>query len=1197
MLAITAATVVAEKLYSQKQEDDQKRAGATTDAVKDIYGQFNEFAAASGYAAREVRSLGDTVANATKRIADQNTTMEQAFKLNAAELNDSTSPTYKRAFNPDTTDTNILAVQGRLLLGENATPSQISRFATDVNNAQPGQGQSVLDRMKGLQKASIGDLYKASESSLSQTPWWGGVSGFFQRSPNALAFGPTAPLKLLGNFLGTGTTAQGEVTQRGLTTAVGDYQTNVTSKYGDNAATAAKLSGESQAYEAARKLNDPVARQRALESVAADMGFDRVGFLQEAADKNLDFAGMMDLGNQRRTGGGRGQQAPENYGAWDEYNSFRQSDIGKNFNLNKPNYQPFASTAEIQRNISEVAPGFADVMFGEQNSIRTGRPMTADQKAYNAFTKDNTSGAAMEKAAGALDKAAAALTTNGRMNYGLAANQLKNIIAYSTPEADQSKAAQSKLMSLSVRAPFEQMGMTASERTAQSASIISDIQRLSPTSDIQEQQRRVQGISDASGAYMDELQQMKQFTLAAQQLDIQSARQKDDFYNKETGARARAEKDFQDQQKYSTDQFNRSMDRADTEHKLQLKRADRDFKTQTDRANEDHTTQVDRAYRDQRIQETRAIEDHNTQKIRAQRDFNKQMRRMIEDAAKSLYDPYKRIQAQQVWDARSLLQNLKEQNEAIKKQADELNEAKALGLSQAAISQLDLSNPQNAQQLAKLMAQFRQDPNLVAQYNQAAATRTDASGDLVSQSDTYARAAEDFKTSMNDAEIDFQKSMARSRADFKKGLADNELDFQRSMKRARADYLKGLSDNEHDFKVQMGYARADFKTQMTYAETQHTKSMTRMEQDLTKSLTRAEQDLLTFAKDINEGPAGIIAAFNKAWGNLPAGVKTGASAGLKAMVQDAKGALQGHLNDLFKGVGITLTVGTTTVNSGDAKDSGSYGRRPSGGTGSGDAKDRGRSIGGLVMGSGSETSDSIPMMLSNNEYVIKASMVHRWGRDFFDQLNSGVMPSETSGDQGRAGASIKDELMDLQRKLDEAESKANRAKLDTEKDKATIKSLQDQLKKAQGAKTGKPAMSAHEAHLAHLAHLAGQAPTPAPAAAARTTAAPASSNSAAAQMQMLEKEFHALMASFAKDGGKGMMAAVRHLSADTAKNARVALHSTVINNKYSYDNRTQFTGPVTVKANDPAKMAEELKKQIAHSRLVSPGRAGLPTSV
>jgi hypothetical protein len=98
-------------------------------------------------------------------------------------------------------------------------------------------------------------------------------------------------------------------------------------------------------------------------------------------------------------------------------------------------------------------------------------------------------------------------------------------------------------------------------------------------------------------------------------------------------------------------------------------------------------------------------------------------------------------------------------------------------------------------------------------------------------------------------------------------------------------------------------------------------------------------------------------------------------------------------------------------------------------------------------------------------------------------------------------------------------------------------------------------------------------------------------------MQMLEKEFHALMASFAKDGGKGMMAAVRHLSADTAKNARVALHSTVINNKYSYDNRTQFTGPVTVKANDPAKMAEELKKQIAHSRLVSPGRAGLPTSV
>jgi TP901 family phage tail tape measure protein len=46
-----------------------------------------------------------------------------------------------------------------------------------------------------------------------------------------------------------------------------------------------------------------------------------------------------------------------------------------------------------------------------------------------------------------------------------------------------------------------------------------------------------------------------------------------------------------------------------------------------------------------------------------------------------------------------------------------------------------------------------------------------------------------------------------------------------------------------------------------------------------------------------------------------------------------------------------------------------------------------RAAGGLVTGPGSATSDSIPALLSNGEYVVKASAVSRYGVDFLNSIN------------------------------------------------------------------------------------------------------------------------------------------------------------------------------------------------------------------
>lgn len=53
--------------------------------------------------------------------------------------------------------------------------------------------------------------------------------------------------------------------------------------------------------------------------------------------------------------------------------------------------------------------------------------------------------------------------------------------------------------------------------------------------------------------------------------------------------------------------------------------------------------------------------------------------------------------------------------------------------------------------------------------------------------------------------------------------------------------------------------------------------------------------------------------------------------------------------------------------------------------------------GGAIYGAGTATSDSIPAMLSNGEYVIKAAAVKRLGVPFLDELNQGRTPGYSVG--------------------------------------------------------------------------------------------------------------------------------------------------------------------------------------------------------
>ena len=79
---------------------------------------------------------------------------------------------------------------------------------------------------------------------------------------------------------------------------------------------------------------------------------------------------------------------------------------------------------------------------------------------------------------------------------------------------------------------------------------------------------------------------------------------------------------------------------------------------------------------------------------------------------------------------------------------------------------------------------------------------------------------------------------------------------------------------------------------------------------------------------------------------------------------------------------ITNAVGSSTSLNGDSTNTTSNAK--------------GHATGGYIAGLGTATSDSIPAMLSDGEYVVKASSVKKYGTNFLNAINSGTLSSNLS---------------------------------------------------------------------------------------------------------------------------------------------------------------------------------------------------------
>lgn len=290
--------------------------------------------------------------------------------------------------------------------------------------------------------------------------------------------------------------------------------------------------------------------------------------------------------------------------------------------------------------------------------------------------------------------------------------------------------------------------------------------------------------------------------------------------------------------------FARQRGYAESDYYKSRARSIEDFNTSQRYAQEDYNKSIMRANRDYQTSEARGMEDFNKGRLRAQADFDKQMARRAVAAAKSIYDPYRRITTQQTMDTQNLLINLQKQTKAIEDQTKNLETLRNAGISQQTIDVLGLSDAANAQQLARMTNDLQNNPSLIDQLNAAVSSRTTASGALVNNTNSleYRQTLEDFQTSMQRSQEDFDKTIQRSREDFAKSMSDMAIDFASNTTRANEQFTKSLERGDFDFKQSMQRTLDEYNIAMQQQEEAYLRNLADTKEAYKVATADAKQD-------------------------------------------------------------------------------------------------------------------------------------------------------------------------------------------------------------------------------------------------------------------------------------------------------------------------------------------------------------------
>jgi TP901 family phage tail tape measure protein len=357
-----------------------------------------------------------------------------------------------------------------------------------------------------------------------------------------------------------------------------------------------------------------------------------------------------------------------------------------------------------------------------------------------------------------------------------------------------------------------------------------------------DREERIMGAMDAyeqqRGAVFN---QLKSINRAFEEFDISQQRAVEDFGI----SRARQDQDYYTSLARSNEDFNLQRQRSDQDYYLNRSRSDEDFWRQTSRSNEDFNLQRRRGEIDFNISRSQATADFNKSRRRSESDFNRQIVLMASQTAKQMADIYTRVPVKPSWDAQNLLTNARDQNSMFNQQNQNLDKLRDMGVSSDVIKQLGLNEADNAQQLARFVADLAADPSLVKEWNKTIKGRLSIADALMTDEDNtaFTEMRRQFNLTADRAEQDFKTSMKRSREAYERSYDRMTDDYEKMMDRQRTDYKRMMNRQNTDYATMMERQGDDYGKTLERNSDDYAKAVSRTVDDWNKQMARAQKDL------------------------------------------------------------------------------------------------------------------------------------------------------------------------------------------------------------------------------------------------------------------------------------------------------------------------------------------------------------------
>lgn len=211
------------------------------------------------------------------------------------------------------------------------------------------------------------------------------------------------------------------------------------------------------------------------------------------------------------------------------------------------------------------------------------------------------------------------------------------------------------------------------------------------------------------------------------------------------------------------------------------------YDIQVERSEKDRQDSLFMMAKDYQTQTLYAEADFNRQRKYAMDDFALSIRRSAEDAAKSMYDPFQRTAARGTQSSGMVTANLDSQLKLIKDQTKNIATLRKRGLSQQTIDNLNLADPSMAYQVERWVNEG-ESFDAKGLNSKGGDARVAAAGGLQQEQQGMRRNIEDFNRSMKRSDKAFEISLERAASAFDKQLWRMGNTHQKALDRAAEDF-------------------------------------------------------------------------------------------------------------------------------------------------------------------------------------------------------------------------------------------------------------------------------------------------------------------------------------------------------------------------------------------------------------------------